>query len=321
MRDTSEIRKDVLTSNNDRTLFEELDILYGAGVTPQLHNCISPTMLIAMHRRDIPETQTIPVVLDAVVDDDGRYALRTSQFVGIDLDNFFVGCDEQISIDTEGIEKVMYVLNTYAEFIALKYFNVKGSAAIGEFVLSFANSNIGGSVGVNSSYTSDSIYKKTVEPANVSYSQSNCTFVGMIADYKKVLPYDILDNGTVVTGNNTPIDGDMTTDEESVSNNTTETLVWQIDLDNAIDIKRLHAFMMGKEAPIDAKKIYIVIDVYNGSWHEVYANGGTDTQIYIPQVCMVAAEYNNVTKIKVSTWSNTAIGDAYLRIYDMAVFV
>ena len=103
MRDTSEIRKDVLTSNNDRTLFEELDILYGAGVTPQLHNCISPTMLIAMHRRDIPETQTIPVVLDAVVDDDGRYALRTSQFVGIDLDNFFVGCDEQISIDTEGI--------------------------------------------------------------------------------------------------------------------------------------------------------------------------------------------------------------------------
>lgn len=322
-RDTSEIKKDVLTSNNDRSLFQELDVFNGFGVVPVLHNCVSPTMLIAMHRRDIPNEQTIPVCLDAIIDNDGRFALRTSQFNGLNFDNYVSGCNLRVSAYGLNEDRIAYFINKHHGKTAIRQIDIKGSASMGEFdIVLSSDTSISGSVGVNSSMRENIEYVKNIGIGEFDISVSNCSVAGFIADVESNQNLLSSDKLTVVTGDSNIIDGDLTSSYyEITSGNAGSHVLSEISFESLTGELEFNSICYSQEYDNYTSPNWSIRFQVNagGVWTTIKQHNFTDYDVWHYAECHVSGNYTDVTGFRIYISAGSSLYDFKSYVYDMAV--
>jgi len=251
-----------------------------------------------------------------VTNDDINYI-----YTDFDFDVFHHDCDTRISLNEFGIPLIKYVLNTFADIVVIKNFNLKGSASMGDYSITLsADSIISGGVGLNNIVDSQIIYKKKIVKGIFDYTVSNCSFAGLIADYRQNLPYP-LDAADVVTGAGLPIDNDMLTYQEEHHNSNAFTTVWETNF-SSLDIIGLHAFISLKQSPVNDRIGYYQIQIYDdsSSWVTIFGQN-TTFETYQTYCEIKKASYTGVTKIRVQVRTNYSNTSVYTKIFDISVIV
>ena len=237
-----------------------------------------------------------------------------------DMDTYADGTDSRISYSSlVSMDLVKYWINNQNSLIAVRHIDVQGSAALGIYSLTLASEDvISGSTGVNSTITDTKVYRKTIADSVFDYSESNCSFKGLIIDYL-FNPNDISSTYSIITGgasatntfddNLTTFAGEYTTTSESFIT------VWEVSF-SSISIKASHIYLQMKYSAINYS--YYQLQIYDGSWQTVSSGSAYGTS-YNDLFGHDISNYTGVTKTRLQIRAHSAGNTAYAKIYDISI--
>ena len=243
--------------------------------------------------------------------------LRLTEKATVDFNKYADGTTHRISFSSLiNMDSIKYWINVQNLLIALRWYDVQGSAALSTYEIEFSENDIlSGSAGVNSTYSNDTVYRKIISDSGFDFNNTNCDFKGFIVDYLKRIN-DISDNYSIdVGGASAPnaYDDDLTSFAGQYSSPSSATTVWEVSFP-AVTISNIHASTYIQWHSGLSGDSYASIQIYDGSWHTIFTQSGNGT-VYLHNN---ALSYT-ISKIRVVA-DPTGDRSQYTKIYDISVF-
>lgn len=186
----------------------------------------------------------------------------------IDLDKAIAGTNNRITgnlLYGNDINWVKFNVNAFKDLTAFRMINILGSAAVGDYVLTFGTDKISASVPVNSSVNNTTIYKKNLNGQSFDLALTDCTLAGYICEFKGSKKYNF-----TCTHDLTGVDGDF--DTVSAEYNIGQDDGWwtsfNLYLNETINMKSLNMTFSLQNSIAPPKTVDVWIDAYLNGVHK-----------------------------------------------------